>query len=80
MPSFKGNVMVQAEIPLVHTWTTKKGNVRRITTMKSRSLRGILASAHAYGIDPRKMAIFGAIEAELVKRGEPVRVAARRRY
>lgn len=66
--NFKQKVMVEATVPLVPTWVTRNGNVRRVSTLKDKTLRGIVRRAERARIDFRSFRVFQAVKDELARR------------
>jgi hypothetical protein len=66
--AYRADVTVQATVPLVPTWVTKNGNVRRVSTLKDKTLRGIVRRAERAGVSFSQFRIFQAVKDELARR------------
>ena len=77
--SYSASVMISAQVPLVPCWVTRRGNVRRLSTLKVKTLRNIVRNAERAHIDPSRFRIFQAVKDELSRReaGQAMTVSRR---
>lgn len=66
--TYTAQVSMPARVSLVPTWVTKRGNVRRINTLKDKTLRAIVRNAERAGINFSKFRVFQAVKDELNRR------------
>jgi hypothetical protein len=67
--TYQAPVAVSARVPLVPTWVTRNGNVRRVSTLKDKTLRGIVRRAEREHISFSQYRIFQMLKDELSRRG-----------